>query len=205
MVRNILSLLLVLGGLTLAGCGDYGNVEQGRTVAFDKEKAVVSIIVDTNLDVTKPPTYTELPPHDYILPEDRVERGADPTAALRMNLDVEKKIIKMYNPKTKAFEELPFEVVADHKNVELERRHPLVWDSSTRRAIKFPKVDEANRTIEIYSRRQHRLTTIKLSDADFGKYKKDEWDAGDEVRIYYREKGKAIRFMNITKTNLYSR
>ena len=64
MVRKILPPLLALAGLMLAGCGEYGAVEQGRAVAFDKEKSLVSIIIDTNLDPKKPPAYTELPPHD---------------------------------------------------------------------------------------------------------------------------------------------
>ena len=205
MARKILPLLLVLTGLMLAGCKEYGKVEQGRTVGFDKEKATVTIIVDNNLDSKKQPNYTTLPPHVYSLPADRAERGEDPSPALRMNLDVEKKTITMYNPQTKAFEELPFEVKDDHQNVDVRRRHPLVWDQKTRRAIKFPQINAAEKTITIYSRRQLRLTTIKLSEEDFGKYKGDEWDAGDEVRIYYKEQGKALRFMNITKTNLYGR
>jgi len=205
MVRKILPPLLVLAGLMLAGCGEYGKVEQGRTVAFDKEKALVTIIVDNNLDSKKPPNYMTLPPHVYALPTDPQERGADPTPSLRMNLDVEKKIITMYNPQTKAFEDLPFEVVADHKDVDLRRRHPLVWDAATGKAIQFPRIDAANKTIEIYSRRQMRLTSIKLSEADFAKYKEKEWDAGDEVRIYYKEPGKSLRFMNITKTDISRR
>ena len=205
MVRKILPLLLVLTGLMLAGCGDYGKVEQGRTVAFDKEKSTVTIIVDNNIDPKKQPNYATLPAHVYSLPTVAAERGADPSPALRMGFDVEKKIITMYNPKTKALEELPFEVKDDHKDVDVRRRHPLVWDQSARRAIKFPKIDVAEKSITIYSRRQLRLTTIKLSEADFAKYKDSEWDAGDEVRIYYKEPGKALRFMNITKTNLNAR
>ncbi|MDR2694802.1 MAG: DUF4881 domain-containing protein [Deltaproteobacteria bacterium] len=205
MVRKILPLLLVLTGLMLAGCGDYGKVEQGRTVAFDKDKGQVTIIVDNNLDPKKQPNYATLPVHVYTLPTVPAERGADPTPALRMGFDVEKKIITMYNPKTKAFEELPFEVLADHKDVNVRRQHPLVWDAATRRAISFPRIDAANRTIDIYSRRQLRFTSIKLSEADFAKYKDKEWDAGDEVRIYYKEPGKAQRFMNITKTDITRR
>jgi len=189
----------------LAGCGEHGKVEQGRTVAFNKEKAIVTIVVDNNIDPKKPANYATLPTHDYAMPTDPNERGQDPVPALRMNLDVEKKIITMYNPKTKAFESLPFELVEDHQNVDLRRRNPLVWDATARRAKKFPVINAANRTIQIYSSRQMRLSTIKLSEADFGKYKDDEWDAGDEVRIYYKEPGKAARFMNITKTNISSR
>jgi hypothetical protein len=205
MVRKILPLLLVLTGLMLAGCGDYGKVEQGRAVAFDKEKSQVTIIIDNNLDVKKQPNYSTLPVHVYTLPTDPAERGQDPVPALRMNLDVEKKIITMYNPRTKAFEELPFEVKEDHPNVDVRRRHPLVWDQTARRAVKFPKIDAATRSITIYSRRQLRVTTITLSEADFAKYKDNEWDAGDEVRIYYKEQGKALRFMNITKTDITRR
>jgi len=189
----------------LAGCGEYGKVEQGRTVAFDKEKGIVTIIVDSNTDPSKQPNYSVLPSHEYILPADPVERGADPTPALRMNLDVDNKTITMYNPTTKAFEVLSFEVVEDHKDVDQRRRHPLVWDSATGKARPFPVVEAANKTVTIYSRRQLRLTTIKLSDADFGKYKEKDWNSGDEVRIYYKEPGKALRFMNITKTDITRR
>ena len=31
------------------------------------------------------------------------------------------------------------------------------------------------------------------------------WDAGDEARVYYKEEGKALRFMNITKTNIFKK
>ena len=29
------------------------------------------------------------------------------------------------------------------------------------------------------------------------------WEAGDEIRIYSKEKGKAVRLMNISKTDIY--
>jgi hypothetical protein len=189
----------------LAGCGEHGKVEQGRTVAFDKEKSQVTIIVDDNIDPKKPPNYMTLPVHVYSLPPAGPDRGADPAAALRMGFDVENKTITMYNPQTKALEKLPFEVLDDHKDVDVRRQNPLVFDRATRKAIEFPRINEANKTIDIYSRRQLRLTSIKLSEADFAKYKGKEWDAGDEVRIYYKEPGKSLRFMNVTKTNVMRR
>jgi hypothetical protein len=205
MVRKILPALLVLASFMLAGCGEYGQVEQGRTVYFDREKSIVGIVVDDNIDPKKPPNYATLPAHFYALPTDPIERGENPTPAKRMNLDVEKKLITMYDTNAKAFEDLPFDVVEDHKDVDVRRRHPLVWDQSTRRAIRFPRVNAAERTVQIYSRRQLRLTTLTLSEADFAKYKDKEWDAGDEVRIYYKAQGKAQRFMNITKTDITRR
>jgi len=210
-MRTILLPLLLLTSLILAGCGEYGKVEQGRTVAYDKEKSVVYIVVDSNTDVKKQPVYNIIPIHAYTLPPAGDDRGQEPTPGLRLSLNVDKKTITMYNPVTKAIEDLPFEVVADNENVDVRRQNPLVWDAATKKAKKFPKVDAANKTIEIYSGRQKRLTTIKLSDADFAKYKEADWDAGDDVRIYYKEgptdkaPGKALRFMNINKTNINAR
>ena len=31
------------------------------------------------------------------------------------------------------------------------------------------------------------------------------WDAGDEVRVYYKEDGKSLRFMNISKTDIFKK
>jgi len=31
------------------------------------------------------------------------------------------------------------------------------------------------------------------------------WDSGDEVRIYFKEQGKALRFMNISKTDIFKK
>ena len=146
-----------------------------------------------------------MPAHAFELLKDRGEVGAEPFAALRVKLDVEKKVITMYNPSTKQFDMLPFEVVKDDQGVSVRRKHPLVWDATTGKEKNFPQINEAEKQITIYSRRQERLTTIKLSEADFGKYKGQDWDAGDEVRIYYKEEGKALRFMNITKTDFSRR
>lgn len=206
MVRKILPLLLVLIGLSLTGCGEYGKVEQGRTVAFDKSTnpPTAWIIQDSGID-DKHPQYTVLPAHPFQAPVDSGEMGAEPFAALRVKLDVEEKIITMYNLETKQFDKLSFELVERHDGVSVRRQHPLVYDATTRKARHFPVINEAERTITIYSVRQEMLATIKLSDEDFGKYKGDEWDAGDEVRVYYKEPGKSLRFMNITKTDFTRR
>ena len=204
MVRKILP-LLVLAGLMLAGCGNYGDVEQGRAVAFDKDKSIVTIVVDTNLDPKKPAAYRGVPTHDYALPTIATERGADPSTGLRLNLDVENKTITMYNPKGKSIEDIKFEVLKDEKNVDVRRRHALVWDAGSNKAKKFPEFDAANKVIKLYSGRQLRYTEIKLSESDFAKYQGDEWNAGDECRFYYKEKGKSLRFYNITKTDITRR
>ena len=211
MARKILPLLLVLAGLMLAGCGDYGKVEQGSVIAFDgKDK--ISIIVDVNKDPKKPADYMkDVTPHDYVLPPVGIERGEDPNAGLCVNFDFAKKTITMYNPKEKKFETFSVEILDDiNRGVRLNRRQEVVHNVKViRKASDFPVVDEANRTIQIFYRRlegnQSRLTTIKLSEADFAKYKAKEWGNGDEVRIYFKKPGVSERFMNITKTDITRR
>ena len=203
-MRKILLPLLVLMGLSLAGCGEYGQVEQGRTVAFDKEAATVTIIKDNGID-DKNPQYTVLPPHTFNLPTDPAERGADPAVGLRVNLDAKNNIITMYNPKTQQFDKLPFTMIQKEENVSVRRQHPLVYDAATKKARTFPVVDAEKKTVTIYSGRQQLYTVIKLSDADFAKYGEKDWAAGDDVRIYYKESGKALRFMNVSKTDITRR
>ena len=204
MVRKLLFPLLILVSFALAGCSGYGEVEQGRTVAFDKAAGTVTIIKDNGID-DKHPQYTVLPPHTFQLPTDKAEIGAEPDVGLRVNLDAKNNIITMYNPKTQEFDKLSFEMVQKEENVSVRRQHPLVYDAATRQARHFPVVDSEKKTVTIYSVRQMLYTVIKLSDADFEKYGPEDWAAGDDVRIYYKEPGKALRFMNVSKTDLTRR
>ena len=58
-------------------------------------------------------------------------------------------------------------------------------------------VDKDKKTITIYSGRQKILETISVPE-EYLSLPPSTWDAGDEVRIYYKEEGKALRFMNIS-------
>ena len=212
MVRKLLPILLGLAGFMLTGCGDYGKVEQGTTIAFDKDKGAVTIIVDTNLELKKPAVYNDPVPHVFTLPpEGSVDRGANPTPGLCMNLDIEKKIITMYNPKEKKFENIPFELVEDFKSgIRVNRRQEVLRDEKlVKKADEFPVINEEKNTIQFFYRRlwgnQARLTTVKVSPGDFAKYKGKEWGQGDEVRYYFVKPGVAERFMNITKTDITRR
>lgn len=206
MARRILPMLLVLIGLSLAACGEYGKVEQGRTIAFDTTTTppTVWIIQDSGIE-DRNPHYTVLPAHSFQLPADPAETGALPFVGKRVRLDFEKKDIVMYNKETKQFDHLPFELLEKHDNVSVRRQHPLVYDTNTGKARHFPVVNDAESTVTIYSGRQQTLSTIKLNPEDFAKYSGDDWDAGDEVRIYYKEAGKALRFMNLSKTDFSKR
>ena len=194
-------LLAGLSLLLLAGCMDFGKVDQGRTVAFDKEKGIVTIIHDNSKDPLKP-DYSKLPPVTYKIPVDPHEMGPEPMPGLRMKLDTAKNQVILYDPKTQNFANINYTPVNLQENI--DKSHPLVFDAETGKAKKFPKVDKEKKTVTIYSGRQKMLITftppeeyLALPDA--------AWNAGDEVRIYYKQEGQALRFMNITKTDIYKK
>ena len=199
--RTLFLLSIALLTFGVLGCDEYGKVDQGRVIAFDKEKQTVTVIEDKNMD-SQNPDYAILPPHTYTMPTDPAERGADPKVGMRLKLDVDAKIIKIFNTQTQAIEDLPITIVDVQKDI--AKDHPLVFDKDKNAAKKFPVVDKDKKTISIYSGRQKMLATFSVPEA-YNEFPENTWDAGDEVRIYWKEKGKAIRFMNITKTDIFKK
>jgi hypothetical protein len=193
--NGLMTVLLALPLMLVAGCGEYGKVDQGRVIKYDKEKRLVTLIQDSRAEPGNP-DYNTLPPHSYALPTDAHETGPEPKAGLRMKLDVDNDDIVIFDPATQNFKTIHFKLV--EKKTGVERSDPLVTGK------KFPLVDKGKKTITIYSGRQKILETFVVPDEyiDLPEY---TWDAGDEVRIYYKEPGKARRFMNISKTDIFKK
>jgi len=190
-----MTILLVVPLLLVVGCGEYGKVDQGRVIGYDKEKRVVTLIQDIRAEPGNP-DYNTLPPHAYTLPTDPHEVGPEPKAGLRMKLDVDKDDIVIFDTATQTFKTIHFKLV--DKKTKVDRKDPLVSGKT------FPIVDREKKTITIYSARQKILETFTVPDEYIG-LPDYTWDAGDEVRIYYKEAGKARRFMNISKTDIFAK
>ncbi len=199
--RTVLGLAIAMLTFGALGCDEYGKVDQGRVISFDKEKQTVTVIQDKAMD-SQNPDYSIMPPHTYAMPVDPAERGADPKAGYRMKLDVEAKTIRIYNPNTKELENLPITIVDVQKNI--DKQHPLVFDKEKNEAKKFPVVDKDKKAITIYSGRQKMLATFSVPEEYFA-LPDVTWDSGDEVRVYFKEEGKALRFMNISKTDIFKK
>lgn len=189
--------------VSLAGCNkdNYGKVEQGRVIAFDKEKKEVTLIHDSAMDIQKP-VYDVLPPGMFKLPDDPKETGPEPKAGQRMKLDTEKKIIVIFDTATQKLVSLPINITDLQQPI--DKDHPLVYDKAEKKAKKFPVVDREKKAITVYSGRQKMLCTFSIPE-NYTNYPDSTWDAGDEVRIYYKTVGKAIRFMNVSKTDIYKK
>jgi hypothetical protein len=196
----MIAILLILPLAFISGC-DYGKVDQGRVVKLDKDKGTVTLIRDVKND-SQNPEYTHLPALVYTLPKEPADMGAEPKAGCRMKLDTKKNEIVIYDAATQKFKTIPYTLIEQKENVSKE--DPLVYDSAQKKAKKNPVVDKDKKTIAIYSGRQKILTTFSLPEEYFS-LPESTWDAGDEVRIYYKEDGKALRFMNVSKTDIYKK
>jgi hypothetical protein len=190
-----LTLLVILPLILAYGCGEMGKVDQGRVIEFDKAKGTVTLIQDMKAD-PKNPDYSHLPPVTYEIPKDPAEMGPEPKAGLRMKLDAKAKQIIIFDPATQNFKTIDYTLIDQKEGVDAE--NPLVLDK------KFPQVEKEKKAITLYSKRQKLLTTFSVPDEYFA-LPDSAWDAGDEVRIYFKEAGKARRLMNISKTNIYKK
>jgi hypothetical protein len=189
---GVMALLLLALAL---GCGELGQVDQGRVIAFDKAKGIVTLIQDKKGEPGNP-DYNTLPPHTYLIPQDPAEMGPEPKAGNRMKLDMNKKVITLYDPGTQAFKDVPFKILDQKTGVGKDNR--LVSGKT------FPVIDQEKKTITEYSSRQRLLVTFSVPEEYFN-LPPETWEAGDEVRIYYKEPGKALRLMNITKTDIFKK
>jgi len=190
-----LTLLVILPLILACGCGELGKVDQGRVIAFDKEKGLVTLIRDMKAD-PKSPDYSHLPPLVYEIPKDFNEMGPEPKAGLRMKLDAKAKQIIIFDPASQSFKKIDYTLIDQKEGVENE--DPLV------KGKKFPLVEKEKKAITLYSKRQKLLTTFSVPEEYFS-LPAGAWDAGDEVRIYYKENGKARRLMNVSKTNIFKK
>ena len=186
-----LAATLVLGGF---GCGELGKVDQGRVIAFDKDKETVTVIEDIKHDAANP-DYSGAP-KTFALPKDLAERGEDPKPGLRMKLDTKAREVIIYDAATQSMKKITYTLIDQKENV--GKNSPLVV------AKQFPIVDKSKKAITVYSGRQKLLVTFSVPD-EYLALPDYTWEAGDEVRIYYKEAGKALRFMNISRTDIFKK
>jgi hypothetical protein len=195
----LMTFLIILPLALVVSCSEFGKVDQGRVVKFDKEKWTATIIRDVKHDA-KNPDYNHLPPITYALPKNPMEMGEEPKAGGRMKLDTKNKQLVIFDPSAQNFKTIDYTLI-DEKD-DIGRDDPLVYDKAEKKAKKFPVVDKEKKTISIYSGRQKILVTFSLPEEYFS-LPDSTWDAGDEIRIYYHEEGKAQRCMNVTRTDIF--
>lgn len=204
-VKHILLVMAAIAlTLPLVGCSGDNKVEQGRVVGVEKnaEGKVIKIdlIHDSAMDPQNP-VYDVLPPATFNMPKDPAETGPEPQAGQRMKLDVDKKEIIIYDLESKKLETIPIDITDLQDSV--DSRHKVLENKT------FPIIDLDKKSITIYSPRQKMLCTFTPPEMylDQNRYQPSTWLAGDEVRLTYKDADRyqALRFMNISKTDIYKR
>lgn len=192
-----LSGILVLAlSMLLAACDFDGGVEQGRCVAFDPDAKTLTVVVDTTLDQHNPHYSGKV--DTFKLPLEARDMGPAPVAGDRLMLEIDKSMLLYYDASTKSVREMPVE----YTNIEKD----VLPKSPKLKGKEFPIVNKENCTVTVYSPRLESIVTFKVSPEAIN-MPVETWKEGDEVRIAFRneKRNQAIRIMNVTKTNIFTR
>jgi len=167
----------IAAALALTGCGPLGKVEQGRVIAYDRQTRQVTLIREPGL----------LPPVTIQAPADPNEMGPAPAAGGLMLLDSKNRRIVIYDRATQSFRTVPYTPLQERPNIPKSPGPPVV--------------DRAGKTITLYAAKDRALITFAAS-GDLLAMPASTWQAGDVVRYYYKDPARALRLMNVTRTDL---
>jgi hypothetical protein len=184
--------LCFAGAVLLAGCR-FGRVNQGQVVEYDKQQGLVTLIPDSNYREPGNPRFDVLPPVVVRVPADPGEMGPEPEPGRLLQIDWRARRVVVFDRQTRTFLTIPYTLVNQSDNV---------GPSDARVAKKrFPLIDRAAKTITVYSPYDRKLAVFSAPDEYLG-LPADTWRFGDEIRYYYKDPHRALRLMNVTKTDL---
>jgi hypothetical protein len=145
-MHRYMVLIILAVMLAATGCNDFGRVDQGRVIAYDKNENTIVMIRDKSPD-SKTPDYTDLPPVSFKLPDDPHETGPEPRAGKMIKIDPDKNEAVIFVEGSNDIETVSFNVVEQKK---VEPKDPLITDPETRKMRNFPMIDQQTRTISVY-------------------------------------------------------
>jgi hypothetical protein len=192
-VSSVASLCAACIGL--AGCGGFGRVNQGQVVRYQKDQGLVTVVGDSNFKDPGKPRFDVLPAVVVRTPEDPREMGPEPEPGRLLRLDWQTRTAVVFDAAKQSLETIPFSLVEQHRNV--RRGDPLVAGK------RFPVIDPERRTITVYSARDRMVAVLSVGDEQL-RLPEDTWRFGDEIRYYYKDPSRALRLMNVTRTDLNS-
>lgn len=191
--KRVLTMLLAFAPVLFTfGCSNYGKVDQGRAIAFDKHSGLVTVIRDSAASTNKPKN-DMLPPVIVKIPDDPEEMGPAPAVGKRLLFDTDKRIIVVFDAAAGSIKTITYQPLLEVANVGK--------DDARVKGVHFPIIDKQNKAITIYSTRDRKLVKFTLADEHFA-LPDDTWQAGDDVRYYYKQPGKALRMMNVSRTDV---
>lgn len=196
-LRKTIGPLALASCLALTACDFNGGVEQGRCVAYNEKDNSVTLVVDSAIDQHNPHYSGAV--DTYKLPTDPRDMGPAPVAGGLLMVEPSKKEAIIYNPETKKQETLAINVEDEVKG--LAPNDPKIKGRT------FPEVNKETHVVTVYSPRLGELISFKPADPAAFNLPDFVWQYGDEVRIAFKKdmKDQAVRFMNVSKTNIFAR
>jgi len=134
-----------------------------------------------------------LPPITVKIPDNPEEMGPAPAVGKRLLFDTDKRIIVVFDAVAGSIKTIMYKPLMEAANV--GKDDPRV------KGVHFPIIDRQNKAITIYSTRDKKLVKFTLADEYFS-LPDDTWQAGDDIRYYFKQPGQALRMMNVTRTDV---
>jgi hypothetical protein len=185
--RTLAFLLACFAVLSMTACSGYGTVEQGRVVGYNSKSGQVILILDSTGGRKAKPVYDALPPISVQSPQDPDEMGPPPQAGKLMRVDLGNREIVLYDAAAQQFRTIRYTPLGERQNVA--------------KGTGLPVIDKAKQAITIYCPAEHIALTFAASQ-ELLALPADTWKTGDEVRYYFKDPARALRMMNVTRTDL---
>lgn len=176
----------------LAGCGNFGRVNQGQVIDYDRASGLVTLIGDSNYRDPAHPRFDILPPVTIHTPEDRAEMGPEPEPGKLLQLDWQNHRVLIYDTGG-SIRSVSYAAVSEQDGV--QPNDPRLGKAA------YPIVDRDRKLITSYFPRYRKLLVFSVP-AEYLDLPGDTWKMGDEIRYYYKNPQWALRLMNVSKTDL---
>ena len=177
----------------LVSCGGFGHVNQGQVVEYQRASGLITLLQDSNYRDPDHPRFDVLPPITVRTPQDPNNMGPEPEAGKLLLLDTNNRRALIFDAGSQSLRTVSYTPVSEENDV---------FPTDVRVSHKnFPVVDRAQKTITVYSPRDRKLVVFSVPDEYFA-LPDDTWKVGDEIRYYYKDPSRALRLMNVTRTDL---
>jgi len=174
----------------LAGCGGFGRVNQGQVIRYQRSEGLVTLIQDSNYRDPAHPRFDMLPPISIRVPEDPAEMGPEPEAGKLLQLDRSNRRAAVFDAASQTIRTVPYTLVSERE----ARPDELAGGA-------FPVVDRTTGTITVHSPADRKVIAFTVAP-EYLSLPDDTWKPGDEIRYYYKDPARALRLMNVSKTDL---